>query len=97
MELQAVIEGLKLLKEECVVKLFSDSQYVVKAINSWLKNWVKKNFKNIKNIELWKEYLKYSKKHKISAFWVKGHNGHIENERCDKLAFQEALEYKRLK
>ena len=94
MELIAVIEGVKLLKESSDIQLFSDSQYVVKSINIWLKNWIKKDFKNIKNIELWKEYLEYSKVHKISAFWIKAHSGHPENERCDQLAYREAKKYK---
>jgi len=90
MELKAVIEGLKLLKEPCEVKIVSDSSYVVRGINEWLENWVKKDFKKVKNIDLWKEYLEVSKPHKIEAVWVKGHNGHKENEMCDKIAKEEA-------
>jgi len=90
MELRGVIEGLKLLKEPCSVEVVSDSSYVVKAINEWLPNWVAKNFKNVKNVDLWKEYLEVSKPHNISATWVRGHNGHPQNERCDILAKQEA-------
>ncbi|MDX9814469.1 MAG: ribonuclease HI [Sulfurimonas sp.] len=86
MELQAVIEGLKALKEPCEVELVTDSQYVANSINTWLSGWVKKDFKGIKNKELWMEYLRVVKPHTIKATWVRGHDGHIENERCDKLA-----------
>jgi ribonuclease HI len=90
MELKAVIEGLKLLKEPCEVDITSDSSYVVKGINEWLSGWVKKDFKKVKNPDLWREYLDVSKPHKIKAFWVKGHAGHEENEKCDKIAKEEA-------
>ncbi len=96
MELKAVIEGLKALKAPCKVSIVSDSTYVVKAINEWLENWVKKNFKNVKNVDLWKEYLELSKPHKIEAAWVRGHDGHEENERCDKIARYEAEKLKTL-
>ena len=91
MELTACIEGLKALKEPCDVEIVSDSKYVCEAINSWLENWIKKDFKNVKNKELWLSYIQTSKLHKIQAKWIKGHNGHIENERCDKIAKEEAL------
>jgi len=90
MELQGVIEGLKLLKEPCNVEVVSDSSYVVKAINEWLDGWVRKNFNKVKNIDLWEAYLEAAKPHKIKAIWVRGHNGHPENERCDELARNEA-------
>lgn len=95
MELTGVIEGLKALKEPCNVKIVSDSKYVVQAINEWLTNWIKNNWKTagkkpVKNLELWKEYLAVSKQHNIEAFWVKGHDGHEQNERCDQLARDEA-------
>ncbi len=95
MELTGVIEGLKALKEPCEVEVISDSKYVVQGINEWLKNWEKNNWRTaskspVKNLELWQEYLEVSKKHKIFAIWVKGHAGHIENERCDILAKNEA-------
>ncbi len=86
MELKGVIEGLKVLKEPCNVNVISDSSYVVKGINEWLDGWIKKDFKKVKNPDLWREYVKVSKSHKIHAIWVRGHDGHIENERCDKLA-----------
>ena len=95
MELKGVIEGLKLLKEPCNVEVISDSKYVVQSINEWLKNWQKNGFKTankkpIKNYDLWQEYLKVSQNHNIKASWVKGHNGHLENEICDQKAREEA-------
>lgn len=95
MELKAVIEALKALKEPCDIELFADSQYVLKGINEWLENWVSKNFKNVKNIDLWQEFLLLSKNHKININWVKGHSGHKENEICDKIAKNEALKRKK--
>ncbi len=94
MELKAVIEGLKALKEPCEVIITSDSNYVVKAINEWLDNWIKKNFKGVKNPELWREFLEVSKPHKLKAIWVKGHDGHKENELCDTIARDEATRLK---
>jgi len=99
MELQGVIEGLKALKEPCEVELISDSKYVVQAINEWLEGWIRNNWKTagkkpVKNLEMWQEYVTISQPHKITATWVKGHNGHPQNERCDQLAREEA---KRLK
>ncbi|RDU57936.1 ribonuclease HI [Helicobacter sp. MIT 99-5507] len=91
MELTAVIEGLKALKEPCDVEIVSDSKYVCESINSWLENWIRKDFKNVKNKELWLSYMQISKLHKIKTRWVKGHNGHIENEQCDKIAKEQAL------
>ena len=94
MELLGVIEGLRALKEPCNVDVISDSSYVVKGINEWLVNWIKKDFKKVKNPDLWKDYIVVSKKHKINAIWVRGHDGHIENERCDTLARDEAEKMK---
>jgi ribonuclease HI len=96
MELLGVIEGLRALKEPCEVDVVSDSSYVVKAINEWLDGWIKKDFKKVKNIDLWKDYIEVSKPHKINAIWVRGHNGHDENERCDKLARDEAQRQKEM-
>lgn len=95
MELLGVIKGLKALKEPCNVEIYSDSKYVVQAINEWLRNWIRNNWKTagkkpVKNLELWQEYLNVSKKHTIKAHWVKGHAGHPQNERCDDLARNEA-------
>lgn len=91
MELIGVIEGLKALKEPCEVEIISDSKYVVQGINEWLKGWVKNNWRTaskqpVKNLELWQEYLQVSQNHHIKATWVKGHNGHEYNEKCDTLA-----------
>jgi len=86
MELQGVIEGLKLLKEPCDVEVISDSSYVVKAINEWLEGWVRKNFTKVKNVDLWKDYLEAAAPHNVHGTWVRGHNGHPENERADALA-----------
>jgi len=94
MELKGVIEGLKALKEPCEVDIVSDSSYVVKGINEWLQNWIKRDFKKVKNPDLWREYIEASKGHKINAIWVRGHDGHVENERCDILAKEAAQEAK---
>ncbi len=94
MELKGVIEGLKALKKPCVVELYSDSSYVVRGINEWLKVWIKKDFQKVKNPDLWREFVEVAAPHEIRAHWVKGHSGHEENERCDKLARQMASEAK---
>ena len=94
MELKGVIEGLKALKEPCTVEVISDSSYVVKGINEWLENWVKRNFAKVKNPDLWKDYIESANGHVIRATWVKGHAGHEENERCDDLARGEAEKMK---
>ncbi|MDR1450758.1 MAG: ribonuclease HI [Helicobacteraceae bacterium] len=90
MELTAPIEALKALKTPCKVELYSDSSYVVKGVNEWLKGWRKKNFDKVKNPDLWKAYLEASKEHLVRAVWVRGHSGHEENERCDQIARGEA-------
>lgn len=90
MELRAVIEGLKALKEPCAVELYTDSSYVANAINLWLEGWVKKNFKNVKNVPLWQEYIEISRPHKVKAVWVKAHAGHPQNEMCDDMAREAA-------
>lgn len=95
MELLSVIKALEVLKEACLVELYSDSSYVCNAINLWLKDWIKKDFKGKKNEALWKEYIKVSKNHLVRANWIKGHNGHEENEECDKLARQAAINLQR--
>lgn len=90
MELRGVIEGLKLLKEPCDVEVVSDSSYVIKAINEWLEGWQKRDFKKVKNPDLWREYLDVAAPHHVHGTWVRGHNGHPQNERCDTLAREEA-------
>ena len=94
MELMAVVEGIRSLKEPCEVMVTSDSSYVVKGINEWLQGWIKKDFKKVKNPKLWNEYIEVAKPHKVKAFWVKGHAGHEENEKCDKIARDEATRLK---
>ncbi|RDU67600.1 ribonuclease HI [Helicobacter didelphidarum] len=86
MELKAVVEGLKLLKEPCEVTIISDSKYVCDSINQYLQNWLKKGFKDVKHTDLWGEYVNISKMHTIRTQWVKAHNGHPQNEHCDKVA-----------
>jgi ribonuclease HI len=93
MELLAVIEGLKAIKNpEIPVQIYSDSQYVVNAIQKrWVFGWHEKGFKGKKNKDLWMEFLKLYPKFKLKIDWVRGHNGHIQNERCDVLATTAAL------
>ena len=92
MELMGVIRGLEALNQPCHVTLFSDSKYVIDAfkqhwIDSWLKNnWKKSDKKPVKNVDLWKKLLKVMEPHQMDFVWVKGHDGHSENERCDLLA-----------
>ena len=92
MELLAVIAGLEALKtNEYPVTIYSDSKYVVDAINKgWLESWVKKGFKGKKNVDLWQRFLPLQKRFKLTFKWVKGHAGIPENERCDQLAVQSA-------
>lgn len=92
MELTAVIEALSALKEPCEVVLTTDSKYVCDAINngwvySWKRNgWRKSDKKPALNVDLWEKLLPLLKTHKVDFVWVKGHNGHPYNERCDDLA-----------
>jgi len=92
MELLAVIVGLeKIKKSPMEVVVYSDSKYVVDSVEKkWLFGWEKKNFKNKKNSDLWKRFLIVYKKHKIHFQWIKGHNRHPQNERCDNLAVHAA-------
>ena len=99
MELTAVIEGLAALKEACEVTVFSDSKYVVDAIEKgwargWQKNgWRKSDKKPALNPDLWERLLSLVDQHRVSFVWVKGHDGHPENERCDRLAVAEAQKF----
>ncbi len=92
MEIMAAIEGLSALKEPCRVKLYSDSKYLVDAVNKdWLGSWQKNHWKNskrepVKNKELFLELLRLIDIHDVEFIWVKGHDGHAQNERCDFLA-----------
>lgn len=96
MELRAIIEGLRLLKRPCRVRVVTDSNYVVKGMTQWIRGWVAKNWINsgkkpVLNRDLWEELLALSKVHRVEWQWVRGHRGHKENERCDALA-REAIE-----
>ncbi|TWP25179.1 ribonuclease HI [Apibacter muscae] len=88
MELLAVIVALEnITKPNQQVIIYSDSKYVVDAINlKWIFGWEKKSFSKVKNSDLWLRFLKVYRKHKVNFIWVKGHNGHPENERVDFLA-----------
>lgn len=92
MELMGVIRGLEQLNRPCEVTLYSDSKYVIDAFRQhWLESWVKHNWKKsdkkpVKNKDLWVRLLELTSKHKMNYVWVKGHDGHPENERCDELA-----------
>mgnify|MGYP005857282599 CR=1 FL=1 len=88
MELLAVIVALESLKEEGLkVSIYSDSKYVVDAVSKgWIWNWQRQNFKDKKNEDLWRRFLKIYPKHELRFHWLKGHAGHAENERCDALA-----------
>jgi len=92
MELLGAIVGLEALKiKNSLVTLTTDSKYVVDAVNKgWIYNWEKKNFKGRINSDLWRRFLPLLSEHNITFSWVKGHNNHIENEQCDKLAVQAA-------
>ena len=89
--------ALKQLQEPCEVRLTTDSQYVVKGMTEWMKGWISNGWKTasrqpVKNRELWQELEKVSRPHDIEWIWVKGHNGHPQNERCDQLANEAIME-----
>lgn len=86
MELSAVIEALKILKRPCEIVIYTDSQYVKRGMTEWLPGWIQKNWKNVKNPDLWQELLALSRQHQIDWQWVRGHNGDKYNERADQLA-----------
>lgn len=98
MELLAVIKALESMKStNRPIELYSDSKYVIDSVSKgWLFNWIKKpNFAGKKNEDLWRQFLKVYPKFNIKFNWVKGHSGHPENERCDKLATNESLKFKK--
>lgn len=91
MELMAVIEAFRQLKKPCRIKVISDSSYVIKGMKEWLPGWIKKGWVNsrkepVLNKELWESLYELSSAHQVEWIWIKGHNGHKENERCDELA-----------
>ena len=94
MEMRAVIEGLRLLKEPCQVTVYSDSKYLVDAVQKgWARRWQKNNwYRNVRekalNTDLWTALLELLENHQVKFHWVRGHDGHPENERCDQLAVQ---------
>lgn len=90
MELLAVVEALKKIKKDNQkIIVYTDSKYVVNSVEKkWVFAWQKNNFKKKKNIDLWLEFLKEYKKHSVKLKWIKGHNNHPQNERCDSLAVE---------
>jgi ribonuclease HI len=98
MELLAVIEALRKLKRPGVdVLIFTDSKYVVDSVEKkWVLGWEKKKFKERKNADLWREFLAEYRKHGVRFKWIKGHNNHPQNERCDTLAVAASKEKKLL-
>lgn len=87
MELLAAIKGIEtLIKENCEIVVVTDSQYVVKGMSEWINNWKRKNWRSVKNVDLWQQLDLLSKKHSVTWQWVKGHAGHEENEEADRLA-----------
>jgi len=93
MELQGVIAGLSALKEPCRVDLYTDSQYVVNAINQkWLDGWIRNGWKRkggpVKNPDLWQQVADLLRVHQVRFFWVKGHDENPYNNRCDQLAVE---------
>ncbi len=91
MELLGVITALEVLKKPCRVRVVTDSTYVAKGMTEWVRGWIKNNWKNsqkkdVLNKDLWERLLKAAGPHEIEWTWVRGHNGHYENEKCDQLA-----------
>lgn len=93
MELLAVIIGLEAIKEPNIpITIYSDSKYVVEAVEKrWVYNWLRNNFKDKKNEDLWRRFILVYEKYRVKFVWIKGHAGHPENERCDVLAVTAAL------
>ena len=100
MELTAVLTALSLLKEPCIVELYSDSKYVVDAIDKgWLygwqkKDWIKADKKPVLNVDLWQQLLPELKRHDVRLHWVKGHAENEKNNRCDQLAVAESKKFR---
>ncbi len=96
MEMMAVIQALNALTEPCQVRLHTDSRYVIDGITKWVHGWKKKGWINssrepVRNADLWHELIEAELRHKVEWIWVRGHDGHVENERVDKLASDAAL------
>lgn len=95
MELKAAIVGLNALNKKCSVSLFCDSLYVIKGMTEWMEGWQASGFKTanrklVKNVDLWQELLEAASRHNVTWHWVKGHAGHIYNERVDEIAREQA-------
>ena len=95
MEMTAVLRALQALREPCSVRLHTDSRYVIDGMTKWMFGWIKKGWKTadnkpVKNEDLWRELTEAARPHKVEWIWVKGHDGHVENERADKLASEAA-------
>jgi len=91
MELMGVISALEALKKPCKVRVITDSNYIVKGMSEWIHSWIRNNWRNsqkkeVLNKDLWERLLKAATGHDIEWVWIKGHNGHLENERCDEIA-----------
>lgn len=100
MELTAAIRGLQALREPCRVILTSDSRYLVDAVTKgWLRSWQRRGWKKagndpVLNVDLWQLLLPLLEQHQVEFVWVKGHAGHPENERCDRMAVAESMKYR---
>jgi ribonuclease HI len=91
MELMGVISALEALNKPCKVRVITDSNYIVKGMSEWIHGWIRNNWRNsqkkeVLNRDLWERLLDAAKGHDIEWVWIKGHNGHLENERCDEIA-----------
>ncbi len=100
MELQAAIEALNALKEPCEVEFYTDSEYVKNGVSTWMLNWKcngwkTKSKKPVKNEDLWRALDSSVSKHKVNWHWLKGHAGHLGNERCDQIANEEIAKIKK--
>jgi len=100
MELQAAIEALSALKEPCEVEFYTDSGYLKNGVSGWLSNWKRngwrtKSKKPVKNEDLWRVLDSHVSKHQVKWHWLKGHAGHVGNERCDQLANAEIAQIKK--
>lgn len=86
MELTAAIQALLLLNGPCKVKIVTDSTYVIKGMTEWMTGWLKRNWKDVKNVDLWKQLISVSAQHELTWQWVRGHSNDLHNDRADKLA-----------